>query len=483
MVRAFWLFNIHYSRNIKGIVIFFDTIHTMRWWAFWRRVQYLIAFFVLVFLIGWVLYYIYWNEDPTCSDGLMNGDERGIDCGGSCLIMCLSDVTQPNILWAESFKIVDGQYNAVAYIENRNRTIGTPRLPYTFKLYDDVGLIIEREGVTALPINGVYPLFEGKILTGDRVPTKTKVEFGDDVIWLEGSAGSEQFSLLERNLIGVDSNPRLIARMRNDGLFEAQNIEIVVTIFDSNKRPLTASKTTVGYFAGRSDQDVIFTWPEPIATTLRSCEVPTDVILAIDLSGSMNNDGGTPPEPVTSVLNAAESFVKKLGEKDKSGIVTYATESSLIEQLTSENIRVSEVISNLSISPEEEAGGTNTGDAVKEVREEMSSLRHNENARKVAILLTDGLANAGGDDPETYAVTESERLKDLNVTLFTIGLGSNVNADFLKTLASSNAHYYNASTISQLQSIYNKIKEDICEDGPTVIEVIPKVESSFPQWP
>ncbi|HBT08660.1 MAG TPA: hypothetical protein DEB18_03530, partial [Leeuwenhoekiella sp.] len=24
-------------------------------------------------------------EEPTCSDGIMNGDETGVDCGGSCM--------------------------------------------------------------------------------------------------------------------------------------------------------------------------------------------------------------------------------------------------------------------------------------------------------------------------------------------------------------------------------------------------------------
>jgi len=413
----------------------------------------------------------------------MNGQETGVDCSGSCLRICQFNVIEPKVLWVEAFKIVDGQYNAVAYIENRNEFIGAPNLDYVFKLHDDSGLIAERNGRMTLPIDGAYPLFEGKILTGDRIPKNATIEFIGDTVWLKGESGGEQFTLLHRELIDADKKPRLNTVIKNDGLFESKDVEIIATIFDSKKNPLTASRTYVEYFAGRSNKEVVFTWPEPIATTLRSCDVPTDVILAIDLSGSMNDDGDTPPEPISSVLNAAESFVKRLKSHDQSGLVTYATDSSLVEQLTSDHSRVAKIVSNLEIEPKEEVGGTNTGEAVKSIRKEIVSLRHNDDARKVAILLTDGLANTGGDDPEKYALREAEQLKELGVNLFTIGLGVKVNTDFLKSLASSNDQYYNAPTTNELSSIYQKITAAICEDGASVIEVIPKVESSFPEFP
>lgn len=455
----------------------------MRWWAFWRRMQYLAGLFIFFLLVGTGLYFVYWNEEPTCFDGSRNGEERGVDCGGSCDRVCTADVLPLSVQWAESFKIVDGQYNAVAYIENRNRTVGTPRLSYVFKLYDEDGLIVERKGQTPVPIDGLYPLFEGKILTGNRIPTRTEIEFADDAIWLQGTAGAEQFSLISRVLTGADSMPRLIAELRNEDLFEAQDIEIVATIFDKRKNPLTASKTVVEYFPGRTTQSVVFTWPEPIATTLTSCEVPTDVMLAIDLSGSMNDDGGTPPEPITSVLRAAESFVGRLKTEDQSGVVTYATGAEIQEPLTKIHTETASLIRSLSIAPAEETGSTNTGEALKRLREELNSPRHNQDARKVAILLTDGLATAPGTDPDGYARSTAEELKSTDTILFTIGLGENVNSALLRSLASTPNHYYTAPTTRELDTIYRNITAAICEEGAAVIEVIPKVESSFPSYP
>lgn len=448
-------------------------------WAFWRRLQYITGFLVILIATGTTIYYTLWHKDPTCFDGVQNGEETGIDCGGACTRICAPDILMPQPLWAQSFKIVDGQYNAVAYIENRNRSVGTQELGYTFKIYDDTGLITERSGVTVLPPDGVYPVFEGRITTGTRVPTRTTVEFTNEIVWLPASIGREQFVLEERDLAGADSKPRLIAQMRNTALTETKNVEIIATIFDAHGNPLTASRTEVDYFGGRTTENIVFTWPEPIAKTLRSCEVPTDVVLAIDLSGSMNDDGGTPPEPISSVLKAAQSFISRLHDRDQSSIVTYATDATLVEKLSNENVRIESVVSQLSIAPKEERGSTNTGDAFKLMAEEISSPRHNKDARKVAILFTDGLTNAPGKTPEEYAIEHATVLKNLGVDVFTIGLGAKVNETFLRELATDAEHAFIAPSIHEVDEVYQTITSAICEDGAAVIEIIPKPETSF----
>jgi Mg-chelatase subunit ChlD len=448
-------------------------------WALWRRVQYLTGLFVVLGILGAGLYALYGYESPTCFDGAQNADERGIDCGGACQRICALDVQLPVALWSQSFLITDGQYNAVSYVENRNKGVGSPGLSYTFKLYDKEGLIVERSGVTVLPPDGVYPIFEGRILTGSRTPERTIIEFGDDVLWRQGDVGREQFTLERRELTNADSRPRLTAQLRNNALDEARDVEVIATIFDISGNPLTSSRTNLEYFAGRSTEEVVFTWPEPIAKTLRSCEIPTDVILAIDLSGSMNDDGGTPPEPISSVLTAAKRFVSQLNTSDQIGIATYATGASLTEVLTHESSRVSESVGALNIDPKEERGSTNTGEALVRMREELNSSRHNEDARKVAILLTDGLATAPGEDPEAFALQEADALKAAGVHVFTIGLGERANETFLRSIASTDAQYYKAPSRRDLDSIYLSITKDICEDGAAVIEIISKPETSF----
>ncbi len=448
-------------------------------WAFWRRVQYGSAFGAVIMLILAGGYMQYFYNAPTCFDGSLNGTERGVDCGGACTRICAFDVAAPTVKWARSFAVTSNQYNAVAYVENTNQTAASPAVPYTLSLYDTAGLIAERTGTTILPPDSVYPIFEARIQTNGRVPTRTELILGEATMWLPATAGRDQFTVNSRTLTGADSKPRLEASITNNALTAAQNVEVVATVFDARGNALTASRTFIDQFAARGTETAVFTWPEPIAKTVRSCEVPTDVALAIDLSGSMNNDGGTPPEPITSVLSAAQAFAGRLRSDDQAAVVTFATEGAVTATLSSNLTGISSAIGGLSIDPEEERGSTNTGDALLKAGAELASVRHNDAARRVVVLLTDGLATAPDEEPEQYALTAAASLKAQGVTIFTIGLGNDVNTDFLRQLASSAAQAYTAVSVSEIDTIYKNITAAICEDGAAIIEIIPKTTASF----
>ncbi|MCD5382271.1 MAG: VWA domain-containing protein [Candidatus Pacebacteria bacterium] len=450
-----------------------------RGWALRRRIQYIvgIALFLFVVLGGAYMRTLY--QPPTCFDGDHNGQERGIDCGGTCVRICAADVVQPVAQWARAFKITDGQYNAVAYVENRNTIAGAPEMYYTFKLFDDAGLIAERKGSTVFPPDSVNPIFEGRIQTGTRVPTRTFIEIEEPAMWLPAESVRSQFEIKSRSLTHADTMPRLDVEIENTNVERVRDVEVIATIFDVSKNALTASQTVVPVMSARETRKIVFTWPEPIATTVRSCELPTDVVLAIDLSGSMNNDGGTPPEPVTSVLAAATEFVNRLGTKDQAAVVTYATEATLESPLSSNRVATGRLIQNLRIAPESEQGSTNTGDAIIKATAELQSNRHNTNARKVAVLLTDGLANEPEIRPEAYALEAAAKLKAIDTEVYVIGLGDDVNESFLRSVASGDAYYYRAVSADTINAIYQEITGSICENGVATIEIIPKMPITF----
>lgn len=445
-------------------------------WAVKRRVAYGAGagiFLLLVFVLG---YFAFLYESPTCFDGNMNGAERGVDCGGGCALVCASDVTAPTVLWAQSFEIVPGMYNAVGYIENRNLVEGTKMLRYIFRLIDGAGLTIaEKQGTTFLPPDSVYPVFEGRIETDGKVPARTFLSLEPVLSWEEFTSTRDQFTVGSRQLSGVDAQPRLDANITNNAIKDARDVEIVATIFDTQGNALTSSRTVVPFFEGRSEKAVVFTWPQPIAKTLRSCEVPTDIVLAVDLSGSMNNDGGTPPEPITSSLTAAAAFAARLKTADQAGVVTFASTGALAQALTANKTAVSTLIKALSIDPEEERGSTNLGDAIIEATTELASTRHDSDARKVMVLFTDGKATAPDPDPNAHAHSAAENAKAAGITLFTIGLGGDLDRPLLEEIASSPDRAYTALDTRALDQIYRSITSAICEDGPAVIDIIPKI--------
>ena len=93
----------------------------------------ILAFFLIIAgIISFALFY----EEPTCFDGKRNGNEIGIDCGGSCELLCELQIIEPLVHWTRYFEVVPGVYNVLAYLENPNVTDGADRVDYIFKLFD-----------------------------------------------------------------------------------------------------------------------------------------------------------------------------------------------------------------------------------------------------------------------------------------------------------------------------------------------------------
>jgi len=472
---------------------------SFRKWAFWRRVQYGTLFVTSLTTFSVSVFFLFFYVPSNCFDNLQNGEERAVDCDGSCVRICSISVIEPEVRWAESFRIVDGQYNAVAYVENKNSIAATEKLNYTFKLVRDGVVIAERSGTSVLPPNSIYPIFEGRIFTEEgSEPTETIIELEPVEIWQPATLGRSQFRTLDIELLSTDTRPRLNVQIENTELTPARNVEVVATIFNRAGTPLTASQTFVDVFAAQSKQDLVFTWPSSIAKTIRSCEVPSDIMMVLDRSGSMAADGGDPPEPLESAKKAAETFVDLVGTNNSLGYFSYATNPSApIEQtLTSNFALVSQALGSTKMG-EDGVQYTNMGAAFEAALAELTSERHRDEARKVIILLTDGDVTRPVN-PETglsdrtyaanYALEMANKAKAQEVTIYTIGFGDlfdtaggeiERDVSLIQDLASEPSLYFSAPTAALLTSVYETIANDLCEEGPTRIEIITKTNTNF----
>ena len=468
-------------------------------WAIWRRIQYGVLYSLILMFLTLGVYYGFIYAAPTCFDGRQSGDQTGIDCGGSCVRICAHEVNPPSVEWTQSFPVTDNQYNAVAYVRNRNPDAGTPEQRYTFRFYDAGGnLITERSGVTPLPPNSTFAIFEGRIDMLNREVARTEITLEPADLWLPVTHGMEQFRTGNLSLRGADERPRLDATLENTLLDSVEEVAIVATIFDAAGNPLTASQTFVDRLVGRESRQVTFTWPEPIARTVRTCDVPSDIMMVLDRSGSMAADGGDPPEPLESTKRAAERFAGLAQPQDQVGYLSYATEpSDPIDQTLTRNIsNVQEAIANTAIGTDG-IQFTNMGAAFRAAAAELRGPRGRADARKVMVFLTDGDVTRPVN-PETgqrdiayarrYALDNAQAAKDLGITVYTIGFGDffleiegvlDRDVDLIKELSSGPEYTFTAPSLAELDAVYAEIAEDICEDGPTRIDLLPVTGHNF----
>ncbi|MDD5318867.1 MAG: hypothetical protein PHF79_03600 [Candidatus Pacebacteria bacterium] len=251
-------------------------------WAVKRQVTYIsVVVGVLIVVSALPVYYIFIKKTPTCYDNILNQNETGIDCGGVCNKVCPNDIKNvPSAVWSRAFKVTDGVYNLVAYIQNPNINYVSEPISYSFKVYDvNNVLIATREGQTSIPPNKSFPIFEAAVNVGQRVPAQVFFEFGDgspstfNGLWHRFTDQPVQFEVNDTVLLDASTSPRLSSSIRNDSIQDFSNIEVVAVIYDMDGNAMAASQTIVDSLARNSSQPVIFTWPKGFSSAVSKIEI------------------------------------------------------------------------------------------------------------------------------------------------------------------------------------------------------------------
>lgn len=246
-------------------------------WALKRKITYLAILFLFFLGFGMIVAYPRLNKEPTCFDGKRNGDESGVDCGGSCQLVCSFEVEKVSVLWARSFKVVPGRYNAVAYLENQNVDSAVYKVKYKFRFADSNNIYIgKRDGEAYIPPRGKFAVFEPAIDTGNSIPVYTTFEFTEAPVWVNVSKEKIEelkLSVSDINLEGLDKSPHLGAKLTNESLFTIPGINVIAILYDSRGNAVSASRTYVDKLNGEEEVPLNFTWPEPFSANIITKEI------------------------------------------------------------------------------------------------------------------------------------------------------------------------------------------------------------------
>ncbi len=125
----------------------------MDWYT--KRKVLLLSVFILILLSTTV--YLFRGvifPSPTCNDGKKNGIELGVDCGGSCLLVCASEYKPLTVSLAKAIKTGPGVYDILILIDNPNLNMSPKMLSVVVDLYDN-------NGKNFKTLRSVSPAFSG----------------------------------------------------------------------------------------------------------------------------------------------------------------------------------------------------------------------------------------------------------------------------------------------------------------------------------
>ena len=169
---------------------------------------------------------------------------------------------------------------------------------------------------------------------------------------------------------------------------------------------------------------------------------PADIVLVVDTSTSMQG------EKMAAAVAAARAFLGLVSpERDRVGLVGFNA-ATRVMPLTTDFGAVARALDGLPM-----AEGTRIDLGLYEVLSEFY-YRARPEAARVAVLLSDGQPTPGTRDS---ALEQAELMRVYGVTLYAVGLGSDVDEPLMRALAHRPDAYYFAPTAADLASIYERI--------------------------
>jgi Mg-chelatase subunit ChlD/sugar lactone lactonase YvrE len=184
----------------------------------------------------------------------------------------------------------------------------------------------------------------------------------------------------------------------------------------------------------------------PIALNEAVCkpsERHADVMLVLDTSSSMT------AEKLAAAKAAAKRFVQLLGlPADQAGVVGFNSQASLTSPLSTDRAALAAAIDGLSTAP-----GTRMDRGLEIALAELSTSRHRAENSPVVVLLTDGRQ----DEEPDRAIQVAALVRGSGIAIFAIGLGGDVDRDFLIRLAGGAGRTYLAPGPQDLARIYEQV--------------------------
>lgn len=212
------------------------------------------------------------EPEPSCFDNLMNQDEEGVDCGGSCSSPC-PIIFGPEIEVLETYAVSLGEarYDLVAKIRNPLDDRGSASLNYTLSIYDLDGERVETvEGRDfILPGEEVFIVAPG--VESSRRPGKVEVEF-DEIQWRKTNIDKPQLDIIDPVYRTFPSRGEFASEatgiVKNNSTFGFERVKVLILVFDDRDGLLAVASSEINTLESNQARFFKVTWPEQFSATV-----------------------------------------------------------------------------------------------------------------------------------------------------------------------------------------------------------------------
>jgi VWFA-related protein len=241
---------------------------------------------------------------------------------------------------------------------------------------------------------------------------------------------------------------------------ETNLVSLNVSVFNSKSKVFLGSLT-------KEDFRVLENGQEQTVTYFASTDVPFDLVLLVDLSGSTRDKRDL-------IKKSTLQFIQAARPMDRLAIVTFSDTPNVVSPLTLDRGQLTASVNNM-----EGGGGSNVWDAVKFALDTVIGPKTLERRRAV-VLMSDGVDNSlmrfgqmRGSSTTFADLVEQVRQTDTLIVPIYLDTEGSINNSFLKveyenarrTLGlladESGGSYYHARKLSDLNGVYEQVINDL----------------------
>jgi len=221
----------------------------------------------------------YWSKySPTCTDGIKNGQEEGMDCGTvACGKVCASPVQQIVVQNAHLVKTPAGDFDMAALIYNPNVDYGADAVDYDLVVSDSTGEISRRnDSFYILPGQTKYVVQTSLRGIPDGATVQLDIKSVD---WQKVTSAQDITFSVTREATTFDANQTIYqVVITNNTNFDFDTIDINTIVTDNSGAIVAASKTNFQTFLSQTDRSIKVIWPFALPDDVRiKAEVNTNV--------------------------------------------------------------------------------------------------------------------------------------------------------------------------------------------------------------
>lgn len=232
----------------------------------------------VILLIVWSLYRIT-VPAPSCTDGVQNGGEEGVDCGAvACGVLCAAPVIPLEVADVQLLP-AGNSTDVLVHLENTNPLYGATRLDYTLVVTDaSGGELASRRGSTYVnPAQPRYLLFPLVGVSG--TPAKAELQFDQaQVQWSAltvDAKGDIQFGVRDESLTTASGSIRFAATVLNRSKFDFDTVDVTVLLLDADGEVVSANTTVQRTLVAGEDRAFVMDWPFPVSGAVRAQTIVT----------------------------------------------------------------------------------------------------------------------------------------------------------------------------------------------------------------